>query len=149
MKKELADKKEEFDKQIQARENEVHKRELAITEREKIMDDLMAKVDGFPKELDLAVKKAVQEVTNRLTAESEKNEELLSKGFEGEKNVLKARIESLEQVVAVQKKQLETLSAQIENAYAKVQDIAVKAVAGSQTPTVIQAIPKNSAAAQE
>ncbi|MDP2107331.1 MAG: hypothetical protein Q8J76_15140, partial [Desulfobulbaceae bacterium] len=46
----------------------------------------------------------------------------------GEKNVLAARIEAFERQVTEQKKQIDQFSSQIEKAYGKVQDIAIKAV---------------------
>lgn len=134
--KELQDKREEFDKQTRAKESELEEREQAVAEREKIMDTLQARVDGFPKELEREVEKAVKEVTLRLTAEASKNEQLLVRGFEGEKNVLQARIDAFEQVVATQKKQIDKLAEQLEGAYSKVQDIAVKAVASSSRQSI-------------
>jgi uncharacterized coiled-coil protein SlyX len=104
---------------------------LAVGEREKSMNDLQTKVDAFPKEIENSVGKAVNEVTAKLTSEAAKNEQLLLKGFEGEKNVLQARIDAFEQALATQKKQIEKLTEQLESAYGKVQDIAVRAVAGS------------------
>jgi hypothetical protein len=130
--KNLEKKKEDFEKKVLEKEDELLQRDLAISEREKIVGDLHKRVDAFPKELETKVNQAVKEATDALKADAKKNEELIVKGFEGEKNVLMTKIESLEKVVDVQKKQIETLSKQLENAYSKVQDIAVKAVAGSQ-----------------
>ncbi len=129
--KELLEKREEFDKQTKAKEIELKEREQAVSAREKAMNDLQTKVDAFPGEIESAVDKAVNETTMKLTSETAKNEQLLMKGFEGEKNVLQARIDAFEQALATQKKQIEKLTEQMESAYAKMQDIAVRAVAGS------------------
>ena len=51
--------------------------------------------------------------------------------FEGEKNVLKGKVESLEAMVKVQTTQIEELSRKHEQAYEKVQDIANRAVAAA------------------
>ena len=75
--------------------------------------------------------KAVKEVTERLTLEASKNEELLKKGYEGETNVLRTKIQSLEHLVDQQNKQIADLSNRLENSYGKVQDIALKAIEGS------------------
>jgi DNA repair exonuclease SbcCD ATPase subunit len=131
LEKDLRGKKEDFDKLTVAKETELKEREQAVSEREKVMNDLQNKVDSFPRELERAVEKAVSEVTAKITSEAAKNEQLLMKGFEGEKNVLQARIDAFEQALATQKKQIEKLTEQLENAYGKVQDIAVRAVAGS------------------
>jgi predicted RNase H-like nuclease (RuvC/YqgF family) len=58
---------------------------------------------------------------------------LLTREFDGERNVLNTRISSLEKTVEQQTAQLIKLSQQLETAYQKVQDIALKAVEGSAT----------------
>lgn len=129
--RELREKREEFDGQTRVKEIELKEREQVVGEREKVMNDLQTKVNSFPRELENAVDKAVKDVTSKLTSEANKNEQLLLKGFEGERNVLQARIDAFEQVIAGQKKQIEKLTEQLESAYGKVQDIAVRAVGGS------------------
>lgn len=128
--KELSEKKGEFDRLTKAKEIELKEREQAVSEREKVMNDLQSRVDAFPRELERAVEKAVSEVTMKITSEAARDEQLLMKGFEGEKNVLQARIDAFEQALTTQKKQIEKLTEQLESAYGKVQDIAVRAVAG-------------------
>jgi chromosome segregation ATPase len=145
LERELREKREEFDKQTKAKETEFKEREQLVGEREKVMNDLQSKVDAFPRELEHAVGKAVSEATAKITSEATKNEQLIMKGFEGEKNVLQARIDAFEQALATQKKQIEKLTEQLENAYGKVQDIAVRAVAGSnrQSATSMMARPSS------
>jgi len=126
--KQLQDKKEAFDKETGMREAELTRRETAVAEREKNIDALEQKVAGFPAELERQVTEAVAQTMERLKFEAEKNAEILAREFTGEKNVLKAKIESLDKLVASQQKQIDTLSRQIDTAYGKVQDIAVKAV---------------------
>ena len=129
--RELKEKREEFEKQAKSKETELNEREQAVSEREKVMNDLQTKVETFPKQLEASVAKAADEATAKITSEAAKNEQLLLKGFEGEKNVLQARIDGFEQTIATQKKQIERLTEQLEGAYGKVQDIAIKAVASS------------------
>ncbi len=97
-------------------------------ERERLMTGSEDRVNSFPKELETAVKKAVLETTDRLSAEAKGREELLRKGFEGEQKVLTTRITSLEQTVKEQREQITRLTQQLEKSYEKVEDIAVKAV---------------------
>jgi len=149
LEKELQEKREEFNKQTKGKEIEIQEREQAVEEREKVMNGLQAKVDVFPRELERAVDKAVQEVTTKLTAEASKNEQLLVKGFEGEKNVLQARLDAFEQLIATQKRQIDKLTEQLESAYGKVQDIAVKAVAGSSRQNTASIQAKQSSVEQE
>jgi hypothetical protein len=130
LQKELAEKRELFEKETKTKEAELKAREEEVVEDEKIIVSLQVQVDNFPKEKDDAVRKATKELSEKVTAEAEKNEQLMQKTFEGEKNVLITRIESFEHLATDQKKQIEKLSAQLEKAYGKVQDIAVKAVSG-------------------
>lgn len=121
--KEIQFKKEIADKQLAEREKR-------ITEEEKRVAELQRKVDIFPKELDLALQKAVKDTTERLQSDARTKEEFLKKSFEGEKNVLAAKIESLEHLTKEQKEQIVRLSQALEKAYQKVEDIAVKTVGG-------------------
>ena len=122
--KELKDKKEQM-------ENELKSREAAIAEKEAELNDLRTRAAHFPKELETAVAKAVKETSDRLLLEAKTREELLKKENEGERNVFKARIDSLEKTAAEQAERISTLTKQLEAAYQKVQDIAVKAVEGA------------------
>ena len=128
LEKELHQKKDEFEKKVAVKEASLKERETAVAQQEKRIVALDIQVEKFPRELEDGIKKAVKETAEKLTAEAAKNEELLRKTFEGEKNVLSTRIAALEQVAADQKKQLELLASQLDKAYGKVQDIAVKAV---------------------
>jgi flagellar motility protein MotE (MotC chaperone) len=74
------------------------------------------------------VKKAVQETTDRISADAGSREQLLKKEFDGEKKVLTTKIEALEKTVKEQHEQITKLTQQLEKSYQKVEDIAVKAV---------------------
>lgn len=139
--KSLTDRREIFDKETAERENLVRQKETAVAEREKYMDELQQQVDRFPAELGKQVDQAVSETTKRLAAEAKKNEQLMAGKYDGEKNVLKTKIESLEKLVADQQKHIDTLTRQMDTAYNKVQEIAVKAVT-SKTREIIQAPPR-------
>ncbi|SET56708.1 hypothetical protein SAMN05216326_13727 [Nitrosomonas marina] len=131
LEKELSLKKDAFDKQVQEKTIELNEREKGVSERELKMDELQDKVNAFPAELDKSVQSAVQEIQERLTKEFDQKEALLKKGFEGEINVLTAKISAYEALVKEQIKQIEKLNQQQEKAYEKVQDIANKAVSGA------------------
>ena len=81
--------------------------------------------------METAVTKAVKETSDRLLYEAKTREELLKKESEGERNVFKARIDSLEKTAAEQGERISVLTKQLEAAYQKVQDIAVKTVEGA------------------
>lgn len=123
--------KEQFEKNIAEKELQLKEREDVIQKHEKEFEQLRKDAQEFQGKLDFAVNKAIEKTTARLKDEAKKQEMLLTKGYEGEKNVLLAKIESLEKAVSEQAKQIITLSQQLEKAYGKVQDIAIKAVDGS------------------
>ena len=112
-------------------EKELKSRELAIAEKEEELAELRKRAAAFPKELESAVNKAVKEASDRILLEAKNKEELLKKQSEGEFNVFKVRNESLEKTVKEQNERVALLSQQLEAAYQKVQDIAVKTVEGS------------------
>lgn len=138
--KELALKEEASKKLIAEREEELKNRTAALVEREKRVNDLQSEVDSFPKRLEEAVQKSTAETAAKWKEHYEKNEALLRKEYEGERNVLRTRIEAMEKVTAEQNKQITTLSVQLEKAYGKVQDIAVKAVEGSAQAKALESI---------
>jgi hypothetical protein len=109
-------------------ETELATREAAVVAKEQELAELQKKASMAPKELETAVTKAVKEVTERLTAEAKNREELTKKEFEGERNVLKSKIESLEASVKEQRDQITKLSQQLDKSYQKVEEMAVKAL---------------------
>jgi hypothetical protein len=124
LEKELRQWKEDTEKALTERERDMAARESKLTELEDA-------AQRFPGETEAAVSRAVKDTTERLKGEARNREELLKKEFDGERNVLTTRIGSLEKTVEQQHEQLAKLSQQIEMAYQKVQDIALKAVEGS------------------
>ena len=124
LEKEIARRKEESDKQFTEREK-------ALTEKEREFADLRARAEAFPKELETAVDKAVKDATDRIKVEAKNREDLLRKEFEGERNVLNSRVQSLELGAKDLQARNEKLSQQIEAAYRKVQEIAEKSIEGA------------------
>ncbi len=112
-------------------EKDLHDRERLITEREELFQELQNRVNDFPGQLEREVAEAVKETSERMQIEAGYQKQLVEKQFEGEKNVLLAKIESLEKTVTKQNSQIEQLSGQHELAYQKVQDVAVKAIEGA------------------
>ncbi len=129
------DQKGKLEREIQYRkealERDLAQREQAIAQRESELESLRKKVEGFPKELEQAVGRAVKESTDRLVAEAKSRAELAAKEFSGERNVLTTKIEALEAKVTEQNDQLSKLSQRMEKAYGQVQEIAVRAIEGS------------------
>ncbi len=126
--KELQLKRETFEKENAQKIEDFKQRETALSEKEKRFAELQKQVDEFPELLRTRIEAEVSEAVARLERDAQKNEELVRKDFEGQKNVLSTKIESLEKLVAGQQSQIKTLTSQLDDAYGKVQDIAVKAV---------------------
>ena len=126
--REIQSQKETFEKEQSEKTLELRQRETIVSEKEDTFLELQKRVEGFPTELKERVDTEVTEAVTRLKTDAEKNEELLVKDFEGQKNVLATKIDSLDKLVVSQQGQIETLTNQIDDAYGKVQDIAVKAV---------------------
>jgi hypothetical protein len=124
LEKDLKDKKEQVEQALNARE-------AAIAAREAEIAELRKQVSLHPEELETSVARAIQQTSDRLLAEAKSREELLKKEAEGERNVFKARIESLEKTAKEQSERITALTKQLEAAYQKVQDIAVKTVEGA------------------
>lgn len=124
LEKELKDKREQMEQELSARE-------AAVAAKEAELSDLRKQAAQHPKELETAVARAIKETSERLLREATSREELLKKEAEGERNVLKARIESLEKTAKEQSERVTLLTKQLEAAYQKVQDIAVKTVEGA------------------
>ena len=112
-------------------EKELADREKAVVEKETELNELRELARAFPKELESAVKQAVKEAIQRVESEAKNREELLKKEFDGERNVLNTRIESVEKTVAEQNERIAKLSQQVEKSYSQVQDIAIKAIEGT------------------
>jgi len=153
LEKKLKVMREEFDKKITEREKGLKEREDGLKEKEQEFKKMQQEIENYPKKLETAVNKAITETSVKLKEDTVKDISLLKKGDEGEKNVLKIKIESLEKLAADQNKQITNLSEKLEKAYGKVQDIAVKAVEGSANMKVIsnlrQSSEKNNKSFQE
>ena len=106
-------------------------REQALTRQEQELADLRTRVAAFPKELEITVSREVKAAVEKVQTEAKFRLELVQKELEGERNVLQARITSLEALVKDQSVQLAKMNEQVEKSYTQVQAIAVKAVEGT------------------
>ena len=135
VKDKLNDEKAALEKEIklkkEAADKEFAEREKAIAEKEGELMELHSKVAAFPKELENTLNQAVKEASDKLKLEAKNREELFRKEFEGERNVLTARNESLERACKDLNAANLKLAQQLEAAYQKVQIIAEKTVEGT------------------
>lgn len=123
--------KSKIERDLQRSREELKSREEQVAARESELESLRAQVEILQKEKQDAAAQAAQEADKQARAEAKVREELLVKEFNGERNVLQARIESLEKTIAEQTQQIARLSQIQDKAYQQVQDIAIKAVEGA------------------
>jgi chromosome segregation ATPase len=122
---------EKLKKELHSKREELDRREESIAARENELDELRKRTERFSDELNEVVSKAKEETAKRLSEEAKARENLMKKEFEGERNVLLTRIESLEKTIKEQTQQINRLSQNQDKAYQQVQDIAFKAVEGA------------------
>lgn len=128
---EIAQKRGDFEQQLQLRKTELDDREKTIADQENELARLREDAEKYPQKLKQEKDAAVESTTERLTSDFEKNTALIKAQSEGEKNVLESKIESLEKLVKSQEEQMTKMAEQHEQAYEKVQDIANRAVAAT------------------
>ena len=144
----IEQRRKDFEQDLQEKKAELDSREEAISKQEHEMEALQKEVESFPLKLEKKVKEAVGAVTDRLTSDFEKTRALMEAKFEGEKNVLLSKIDSLEKLVESQSSQIAALSLRHEQAYEKVQDIANRAVAAAKREVIQVPVTSHSAASQ-
>jgi DNA repair exonuclease SbcCD ATPase subunit len=130
----------ELEELQQSTEKQWSEREKSIAEREKEFAELKAKVEAFPKEKELAIKKATDEGKGIASYQAKVKADLYAKEVDGQKRFYEQRIQSLEQTINNQETRLQNLSKQLESALKQVQDLAVKAIEGSANINSYQAI---------
>ncbi len=95
---------------------------------------------------------AAEETKERMQPEAETRAKMLKKDFEGERNVLTTRVDSMEATIKEQSQRIAKLSQQLEKSYQQVQDIAVKSVesaAGAQSLSGLQQLLKETVEKKE
>jgi len=107
-----------------AQEKDLSERAAAVAAREKELAENKAKVEKFPAELSEAVKKAEKAALSVAENKAKVEAQLLAKEVEGQKKLAEQKILSVEDIIAKQNSQIQTLTKQL----TKVQSIAVKVI---------------------
>jgi hypothetical protein len=128
LKQTIEEEKSKFDKEKQSKSQELEEREKKVAEKERYTLELEEKVESFPSRLQKEVQDAIKETTQNLQSEFSLQKAIIQKEYEGKINVLNAKIESLEKIIANQERHIETLTSQHEKAYLQVQQIATSAI---------------------
>ena len=137
------DEKNKLERDISEKRNSVNKelgeREKAVFEREENIEVMHTEIDSFPEKLSNSIKKAVNEVTEKLKSEAGNNQKLQQKDFEAERNTFVAEAASLKMTVETQKQQIKDLTAKLDKSYDEVKDMAVKTIEGISSNTNVNA----------
>jgi hypothetical protein len=116
-------------------------RETAIREQEQEIAQLKKSVEQFPKELEIAINKREHEVTEKLTEQFAHEKALKEKETDAQIELLKLTVKNLEERLTSQIQEAVTYKNQAEEANAKAQTLAIKAI---ERPTTVVA-PSNTA----
>jgi len=132
--RELAEKKASFEK-------EIVEREKVVLETEAELKTLRQKAEQFPKELEKVVKETEKQLTETLELQYKFEKELLAKETEGELNLSRQTVNTLESRIKEQENQIEQLLQKADSSEKTVKDIAIKAL---DSASKIQVLPKES-----
>jgi len=119
---------------------ELGAREAAVRAQEAELADLRAKVSGFPSELAASVERAEKEAASKAESRNKLEAQLLAKEVEGDRRVAQMKAGGLEEVVAKQGAHIEALTKKLDEANAKVEEIAVKAIEGASNARALSTI---------
>ncbi|HZS33003.1 MAG TPA: hypothetical protein VFC42_06445 [Methylomirabilota bacterium] len=115
----------------EALEREWAARESALREREQELVRLRAEVEQFPARLQTEVARAVAEAVKAAEDRARQQLGLIEKERDTDRQVGALRISALEDLVARQTAQIESLQTRLEDARAQVREIAVQAIEGA------------------
>lgn len=119
--KELVEKKQAVEKELSEREN-------IIASKEKEFAELKTKVENFSKDLDKAVRETEKSVIEKIELRYKHQSELSLKEIEGERNLHKQLVLSLESKIKEQTEQIKQLVLKVNESGQQVQTIAIKAI---------------------
>jgi hypothetical protein len=129
--KELTDRKNTF-------EQEIRSREQAVIATETELMELREKTTAFPKELELAVKVAIEENTKKLETAFKFETQLKAKEYEGEIKLRDQEIANFKAKIKDIEVQLAQLAAKAEQADKSAKDIAIRAIESSSNFRIIE-----------
>ena len=121
-------------------EQELGAREASVKAQEAELAELRAKVAAFPAELAASVDRAEKEASSKAESRSRLEAQLLAKEVEGDRRVAQMKAGALEEVVAKQAAQIEALTKKLDEANAKVEEIAVRAIEGASNARALSTI---------
>lgn len=117
-------------------------REAGLKEREDELNRLRMEAAGFSERIRLETEKSAAEAVKAIESRHQQEILVLRKDSEAERRLGELKIKSLEEAVARQSKEIESLGARLDEAKKQVQDIAVKAIEGASGANALSHINK-------
>lgn len=117
----------EIQEATQAKEKDWAEREKALSEQQSLLGEYQKQIDAFPTELEEAVKKAREEAIKDASQDAKVKADLFEKEWQAAKQSYELQVQSLEQVIAKQIEQIESLTTQMQVAQQQAQDLALRA----------------------
>ena len=117
----------EIQEATQAKEKDWTEREKVLTEQQSLLGEYQKQIAAFPAELDEAIKKAREEAIKDVSQDAKVKADLFEKEWQSAKQSYELQVQSLEQVIAKQLEQIESLSTQMQAAQQQAQDLALRA----------------------
>lgn len=124
----------------EVKKKEWSEREKEIAMQEKEIEEYRARVQGFPGELEAAIKKAKEEGVEAASREIKAKTDLRAKEMEGEQRIYELKISSLEGIIEKQLQQIQDLSAKLDAILKQSQNLALKAIEGASSSGSLQAV---------
>ncbi|HCF28315.1 MAG TPA: hypothetical protein DEV81_14190 [Cyanobacteria bacterium UBA11049] len=115
----------------QLKDKDWAEREKILTAQQPQFEEYQKQITAFTTELDEAVKKAREEAIRDVNQDAKVKADLFEKEWQASKQSYELQIQSLEQAIAKQAEQIESLSSQLQAALKQAQDLAMRAFENS------------------
>lgn len=117
----------ELQEVTQAKEKDWAERQKVLTEQQSLLGEYQKQITAFPGELEEVVKKAREEAIKDVSQDAKVKADLFEKEWQATKQSYELQVQSLEQVIAKQLEQIESLTAQMQAAQQQAQELAFRA----------------------
>lgn len=122
---------EEWQKNIDVKENELRARETKLEEQETELSSLKQTAAGFPDKLSAEVARAEAEKTRILTTEFNHEKQLSEQKWLAEKGIMEVQISNLQEIIKKQTEEASSLKNALAAANASAQSLAVTVIEGA------------------
>lgn len=117
----------EIQENNQQKDKDWTEREKICNQRQALFTEYQQKIASFPTELEEAVKKAREEAIKETSQKAKIEADLFEKEWEATKQSYELKIKSLEETIAKQLEQIESISSQLQSTLKQAQDLAMRA----------------------